>query len=194
MTIQRKTQIGITATSFCFVCVHLLWPDRRIDAITLILLLAAAIPWLLPLFRSIEFPGGLKLEFQDLQAAEQRAAEVGLLDEAADDARSEEYSFLAVTNKDANLALAGLRIEIEKRLGVLARGAGIRETRMGIGKLLQVLPAQGILSYQQCGVLKDMVELLNSAVHGANVDQQSAEWALRIGPKLLSTLDKHIEG
>ena len=78
MTPQRKTQFVITATSLALAGVHLLWPDLRIDAITLTLLAAAAIPWLLPLFKSVELPGGLKLEFQELEAAERRAAEAGL--------------------------------------------------------------------------------------------------------------------
>ena len=51
MTPQRKTQVVITVASLALAGVHLLWPDLRIDAITLILLAAAAIPWLLPLFR-----------------------------------------------------------------------------------------------------------------------------------------------
>ena len=63
---------------------------------------------------------------------------------------------------------------------------------MGIHKLLQALADQRILSIQQRSVLEDMIVLLNSAVHGASVDRHSAEWALRVGPKLLSTFDKQI--
>ena len=86
MTPQHRTQVIITVASLALVGVHLVWPNLRVDAVTLILLAAAAIPWLLPLFKSVELPGGLKLEFQDLQAAEQRAAEAGLLDEPPDPA------------------------------------------------------------------------------------------------------------
>ena len=192
MTPQRKTQVVITVASLALAGVHLLWPDLRIDAITLILLAAAAIPWLLPLFKSVELPGGLKLEFQELQAAERRAAEAGLLDEHPDPTPPHEYSFQVVADEDANLALAGLRIDIEIRLGRLAERVGISSTRMGIGRLLRLLGDHGILTHKQRSVLEDMVGLLNSAAHGASADQQSAQWALEVGPRLLATLDKRI--
>ena len=193
MTPQRKTQVAITVVSLALVGVHLLWPNLRIDAITLILLAAAAIPWLVPLFKSIELPGGLKLEFQKLQATEQRAAEAGLLDELPDLASPHEYSFQVVADEDANLALAGLRIEIERRLVHLAEKAGIGSTKMSIHRLLRLLGDQEILSHKQRDVLEDMVELLNSAAHGASADHQSAHWALEVGPRLLATLDKRAE-
>ena len=193
MTPQRRTQVVITCTSLALVFVHLVFPNLRIDATTLTLFAAAAIPWLLPLFKSVELPGGLKLEFQDLQAAEQRAADAGLLDEAPDPAPVHEYSFQIVADEDPNLALAGLRIEIERRLGLLAESTGKGSTKMGINRLLRLLGNQGILTSQQRSVLADMVGLLNSAAHGAKADQQSAEWALTVGPRLLATLDKRIE-
>lgn len=103
----------------------MLWPNINIDAITLSLLAVAAIPWLVPLFKSGELPGGLKLEFQDLQTAERRAVEAGLLDEGPAPSPSHGYSFQVVADEDANLALAGLRIEIEVRLARLAERIGI---------------------------------------------------------------------
>ena len=193
MTPQRKTQVFITAASLALVGVHLVWPELRIDAIALILLATAAVPWLLPLFKSIQFPGGLKLEFQELQAAEQRAADAGLLDEPGGPAQPLEYSFQVVAEEDANLALAGLRIEIERRLRKLADGAGIVKTHMTIGHLLRLLGDQKVLTDNQRAVLADMVGLLNSAAHGANADRQSAQWALEVGPRLLATLNKRIE-
>jgi hypothetical protein len=54
--------------------VHLLWPAVRIDAITVGLLVLAVVPWLGPLFKSIQLPGGWKVEFQELkrEVAEKR--------------------------------------------------------------------------------------------------------------------------
>ncbi len=193
MTSQRWTQVVITCTSLLLVIAHLSVPNLRIDATTLVLFAAAAIPWLLPLFKSVELPGGLKLEFQELQAAEQRAEEAGLLDEPPDPAPIHEYSFQIVADEDPNLALAGLRIEIERRLGHLAESTGKGSAKMGINRLLRLLGDRGILTPQQRSVLSDMVGLLNSAAHGASADRQSAEWALKVGPRLLATLDKRIE-
>ena len=193
MTPQRKTQVCMTAASLALVGVHLFWPDFRFDAIALMLFAAAAIPWLLPLFKSVELPGGLKFEFQALQDAGKRAAEAGLLDQHSDPAPSQEYSFQVIDDEDANLALVGLRIEIERCLGRLAEAAGVATARSGVGRLLRLLDAQGILTREERAVLADLVALLNSAAHGAIADQRSTQWAREVGTKLLATLDKRID-
>ena len=194
MTSQRKTQVAISCGSLLLAGLHLLWPGISLDAVTLTLLAAAVVPWLLPLFKSLELPGGWKLEFQELQATEQRADKAGLLnEEPADSGHDQEYSFQVVANQDANLALVGLRIEIEKRLNSLADGAEIKRKRMGISGLLRSLGDREILSREERSVLWDMIELLNSAAHGASADQQHAGWVLDVGPRLLATLDKRID-
>jgi len=191
-TAQRKTQWAVTTLALAGVAAHLIWPNLKIDTIALVLLFAAAVPWLLPLFRRIEFPGGLKLEFQELQAAEQRADRVGLLAEApAVPSSPHEYSFEIVADEDPNLALAGLRIEIEKRLNRLVHDLGINQ-KISVGQSLRLLGDKGILTHEQSAVLKDMLWLLNSAVHGATVDPKSSTWALEVGPRLLATLDKRL--
>ncbi len=194
LTSQRKTQIAISCGSLLLAGLHLLWPGIRLDAVTLTLLCTAAVPWLVPLFKSLELPGGWKIEFQELQATEQRADKAGLLEEeAAGSGPDQEYSFQVVANRDANLALAGLRIEIEKRLISLADGAEIKRRRMGISSLLRSLSDREILSHEERSVLWDMIGLLNSAAHGASADQQHAQWVLDVGPRLLATLDKRID-
>ena len=194
MTSQRKTQTAISCGSLLLAGLHLLWPGISLDAVTLTLLGGAAVPWLLPLFKSLELPGGWKIEFQELQATEQRADKAGLLDEEpADSGRAQEYSFQVVANQDANLALAGLRIEIERRLNSLADGAGIKRRKMGMSGLLRSLSDREVLSHEERSVLRDMIGLLNSAAHGASADQQHAQWVLDVGPRLLATLDKRID-
>lgn len=191
---QRQTQVVVTVVALGTMVIHLIWPEAKIDAITLILLGAAGVPWLLPLFKRLELPGGVKLEFQDLQATERRAAQVGLLDEppAQPPVPDHEYSFQLVADEDPNLALAGLRIEIERRLQRVAQAAGVSSARMSVANLLNVLGERGLLTAEQRSVLSDMVGLLNRASHGAVADRQSADWALAVGPRLLSTLDKRV--
>ena len=171
---------------------HLIWPHLRIDSITLTLLLVAALPWLLPLFKRIELPGGVKLEFQELRASEQRAEAIGLLEPQPVADAENKYSFQLVANEDPNLALAGLRIEIERRLKLLAESAGLGTAKTNISQLLKSLGGAGVLTNDQLSVLSDMIHLLNSAVHGAAADERSADWALKVGPRLLATLDKRM--
>jgi len=188
----KRLQISITAIAALLIIIHLIWPSLAIDAITLTLIIVAAIPWLAPLFKSLEFPGGWKVEFKDLAKAKEKADEAGLLAPSADVNASLEYPFQIVAEDDANLALAGLRIEVERRLRELAQSAGISIQRAGVGRLMRLLFEKEILTKQEYSVLSDMIGLLNAAVHGAEVDSKAADWAMEVGPRLLKALDERI--
>lgn len=182
----------ITIFAIVGIAVHILWPNLAIDAITLTLLVVSIIPWLAPLFKSLELPGGWKIEFQDLQKAKVKAGDAGLLDTETQSLDGDQFSFQTIANTDPNLALAGLRIEIEKRLVKLAESRNLVVGRAGLGKLLKDLNSRQLINGQERDVLSDLTSLLNSAVHGAEVDQRAAEWAMDIGPQILATLDRRI--
>lgn len=179
----------ISIVASIFIVLHLVDPALRIDAVSLALLIVAMLPWLGSVFKSIEFPGGGKVEYQDLQKAELAASKAGLLGSRLDQPESSSSpSFMAVAQEDPNLALAGLRIEIEKALRSMAANLGIRAERKGLGTLLHLLREKGALSQEQGSVLSDLSSLLNEAVHGAEVDPRSVEWAMDVGPRLLEGL------
>ena len=189
----RRIQIGITIIAIAFIIIHLIWPNLAVDGITLVLIIVAIIPWLAPLFKSLEFPGGWKIEFQDLQKAKNEAEKVGLLSSESSEGDISQYAFQVVADDDPNLALAGLRIEIEKRLQTIARSNEIPVGRQGVGGLMRVLKKEGVLSQQEYNVLADMVGMLNSAVHGASVDKRAVSWAMDTGQRLLKSLDERIQ-
>src|SRR6266851_6339034 len=169
-------RIAITTVAVLVVLVHLIWPSLKVDSITVALLVIAVVPWLGSVFKSIELPGGGKIEYQQLEKAGESASRVGLLSVGA--SLKEVPSFIAIAEEDPNLALAGLRIEIEKRVRAIAVRHGIDDKRMGIGQLLRALSSAGALSNEQRSVLSDLMGTLNMAVHGAEVSRQSAEWAI----------------
>ena len=185
---RNNIQWSITVAAAVAAIVHILWPKLAIDAITVALILAAILPWLAPLFKKLKLPGGWEIEFQDLQEAKQRADKAGLLAPPAEAAAAQDFSFQVVANEDPNLALAGLRIEIERRLIRLAEAHGITRSR-GVRALLGQLGERQLLTREQQSVLADMLGLLNNAVHGASVPDHAAEWALDVGPRLLKSLD-----
>lgn len=185
----KHLQYGITLVALLIALAHLIWPKLTIDAITVILLFIALVPWLAPLFKSIELPGGWKIEFQDFERARTEADKVGLLAQSAETQSRKEYSFQLVAKEDPKLALAGLRIEIEKRLIEIAKSNGLNAEKAGVGRLLNMLSERELLSQQQRSVLADMIGLLNAAVHGGDIDDRAAEWALDVGPRLLNTLE-----
>ena len=186
---MRYLQCGITTSALLIATAHLIWPNLTIDPITVMLILIALVPWLAPLFKSVEFPGGWKIEFQDFERARTRADKAGLLTTKTGKQYNEEYSFQIVAEEDPVLALAGMRIEIEKRLREIAESVGLKVERIGIGKLLRILSEKQLISNEQRSVLLDMIGLLNAAVHGGDVDERAAEWALDVGPRLLNTLE-----
>jgi len=57
----------ITSCAALLAVVHAVRPDLRIDAVTLALLVVAIAPWLAPVFKSVELPGGWKFEYQEVQ-------------------------------------------------------------------------------------------------------------------------------
>ena len=185
----RKLQYGITFVALLVALAHLIWPQLTIDAITVILLFIALVPWLAPLFKSLELPGGWKLQFQDFERAQIKADKAGLLSESIETKAKKDYSFQLVAEEDPKLALAGLRIEIENRLTEIAESNGLSGEKAGVGRLLRILSAKNLLSQEQRSVLADMVNLLNAAVHGGDIDNRAAEWALDVGPRLLNTLE-----
>jgi hypothetical protein len=178
----------ITACSLIVAGVHLLRPDLAIDAITITLFLVAVLPWLSPLFKAVELPGGVKVEFAELEKAQREAESAGILAAPTTPHKDEAASRLIPTD-DPNLALAGLRIELERRLRKIAERHGVAGNSRGIGPLLRDLQERNLLSSEQSSILADLLPSLNAAVHGASVDPRASAWAVEVGPRLIAGLD-----
>ena len=87
MTNKTKTESGgqpkrllfiVTVVSLLLAFGHLAWPNLAIDGVTLALLLIAVVPWLQPIFRTLEFSGLGKVEFQELKRAAEDQVNVTL--------------------------------------------------------------------------------------------------------------------
>lgn len=124
---ETFTKVSITVVALAIGVLHFVMPELGVDGVIVILLVCAIVPWLFPILRSVELPGGLKFEFRDLQKAEDGARKAGLIS-TSEEVRPN-YSFLAIVDSDPGLALAGLRIEIEKRLRFMAESNGLIGTR-----------------------------------------------------------------
>jgi hypothetical protein len=144
----------------------------------------AALPWLLGLFEKITLPGGIELNLREL---EQRLDENKAV---IHDADREAFEFLK-TN-DPNLAMAALRIEIEKRLRKIAHSRRLTSdsARKGIPQLLEMLKNEGAVGGEVVSMILDMLPAMNAAAHGVELPTTSDEWVSRNGPKLLSLLDE----
>ena len=189
---MKRIQVGISLSAIAIAIVHIIMPDLSIDAITFALYIIAIVPWLAPLFKSLEFPGGWKFEFKDLENTTNEASKAGLLSNDAEPSDFRQSLYQSVANEDPNLALAGLRIEIEKRVRNIAESKNIEADKIPVGRLLGNLMQQKIITGEERKVIQDLIGLLNRAVHGAEVDDRAAQWALDIGPRILRALDEKV--
>lgn len=88
-------RIFITFAAIIIAVAHLAFPNLTIDGVTLALLVIALLPWLAPIIKSIELPGGLKIELQELKA---KIDEVGGLARNAE--QQAEYAVAKTTSED----------------------------------------------------------------------------------------------
>ena len=125
--------------------------------------------------------GGLKLEFQELEKIETEAKKVGLISTEQQEGQIEtaeekpKYDFVETAEKNQELALVSVRIEIEKRLREIASKYSIDTKRYSINRLIDALAQTNILTFQETSVLKDMISTLNHAAPGVEHDERTAK-------------------
>lgn len=198
-TPKRRIQITISIVAVVIVLLHLIFPRLNIDAITVTLIIVAVIPWLAPLFKSLELPGGLKVEFQDLEKASNKAIEAGLITEEnverlEAEAPDQNYPFIDLAETNQELALVSLRLEIEKVLKLIAQRYSLDDKKLSISMLIRELSTKSIISNQERAALLDMIGTLNHAAHGVEYDPRTAEWVIKNGPAILESLNNKLEG
>jgi hypothetical protein len=198
---RRATQFGISILAGTILIIHLLAPSFSVDAITISLLIIGIVPWLAPLIKSFELPGGLKVEFSEdaKKGVEDRAEESGLLStpilgaepQATNEEKRDRRLLERIADEDLRAALSVLRVEIEIALGRLAQLNGIDKLKPygGVRDLLKQLNSANVLNESQTSVLLDLLSLLNLAVHGRYFSDSDGKWAMDVGCGILDTLE-----
>jgi hypothetical protein len=181
-------RIAISVFAIAIVGLREARPDL-LDPTDLILLGVAILPWLSSILKSAELPGGLKVEFQELKDATAKVTASALAPPAK---HAEDLTFLQVADTDPNLALVGLRIEIEKRLRTLAELHQI-DSRAPLVRIFDELRRKEVLSDPALSGFQELVMFGNQAAHGAKVDADAARWAMAQGPRVLAVLDEAID-
>jgi hypothetical protein len=187
MSKRTIIKVATTLSALAVGGLHLVRPELGIDGVIVILLVCAVAPWLLPVLKSVELPGGVKFEFRELKRAEKKAEDAGLISTA--EHVSADYPFLEVAGSHPGLALVGLRIEIEKRLRFMAESNGMKDRRSGLASVLQYLYENHLVTESERSVISDLAGALNQAAHGIPVDDQVISWVVDVGPRILAGLD-----
>jgi hypothetical protein len=197
-------KIIVTVVAIVLTVLHVVVPAIKIDTITLILLVIAALPWFLPYIKGFEIPGVVKITLPDTKAATDKVSGDTIIKMKPAQLRikghvpkvtvgpreTPPFEMLhRVYEEDPNLALVGFRIEIEKRLIRLAEAANIPTERTRLHKLVRNLVRLGVVSESVASGLMELIALGNQAAHGASVAPEAAKWMLDIGPGILRGLE-----
>lgn len=163
--------------------------------------------------RKADFPGGISIETfpNELKEAKELSAKVEEeikpsmeaqshavipLTEANDrmlklglapSASGLEFSkYRVLAEQDPNLALAGIRIEIETMLKNVAKGFNVViDERDGAGIVAKKLNEKGAITNRQFELIKSIINLCNTAVHGERITKKQAEDVLDIAAVLI---------
>lgn len=92
--------------------------------------------------------------------------------------------------QDNSLALAKLRIDIERELRRLAKFANLDGTShfIGIRQLTEELAKRELLDRDIIGVINDILPVANSAIHGREVQTETAAAIIRQGRQVILLL------
>ena len=192
MSGTTKRQVGAKAAAIivavAILILRKLWPDL-LDATDILILALALLPRLSSILKSVEFPGGGNIEFKDVQSAVSKII-IGVPVAVAE--RAANYSSEISPSTDPNLALVGLRIEIERRVRQLAERHGF-EPQDSLIRTIRGLQSRGVLEGARVSGLQELVMFGNQAAHGGVVEQEAAAWARDYGPQVLAVLDELLD-
>lgn len=97
-------------------------------------------------------------------------------------------SIKKIAESDAVLALAKIRIEIEKILMLIARTSSIETNRISLGALVNKLSNQEIISSGISSSLREVISICNRAIHGEAISEDSAKTIIDLGVEIIDDL------
>ncbi|MFM5537378.1 hypothetical protein ACET8U_04880 [Aeromonas veronii] len=94
----------------------------------------------------------------------------------------------ALAESDPVIALAKIRIELEKVLGQLARFNSITVRNLSLGIIVNKLTNQEIINHDIGKALREVIALCNRAIHGESLSEEGARTIIDVGINLLEEL------
>jgi hypothetical protein len=185
--VPRYFPILVSLICGSLIILHLIYPNVSIDNVTIALVVILIFPWLFPHVRTMKFPGGTEITFRDAQRMEDLAKQskisIGLPTEV--ERIPTRWDLLRY---DPTLALASLRIDIEKSLKEVAGRRGI-DARGSLRSVLDLLHSREVIGNREFEILREISSVGNRAVHGERVNGSTASRILDIGEAVLRYLD-----
>jgi hypothetical protein len=203
---ERVWIVGIVV-AIALAVTHMFWSsDVRIDGVTIALLAVVLLSPYLSLMRRIRF-GEFEAEIapRDIREVRQRVEEASSTESARQQDQEPPPSshsrhvesvlddLLRVLDTDPALALAKLRIEIERLLEQIYLIAASPEESArppaGVTGFLRALSRKEVIDKPTFDAVASMTRVLNRAVHGASFEREQAADIIDSGASLLDRLN-----
>lgn len=167
------------------IIVHGFWSNMfKVDLISISILFILSIPFVAQFLRKAKFPGAefeFKDEIRETQKLVQLSVEKAKEAENAGEAKVLQFETFKLSairellESDPVLALAALRIEIERKIKLAANFLEIpKKERYSISKILEAFKRKEFLSYDQINALQKIVTMCNEAIHGSLISKEES--------------------
>lgn len=162
------------------------WSDIfMVDTFSVVILFILFIPFVAQYLRKAKFPGA-EFEFKDEIRETEKLVQLSV--EQAEKSVStgekktlpfETFKLSAakdIFDSDPVLALAALRIEIEKKLSLLIKSLNLNIRDVwSVSKLIEIIEKRALLSSEQVGALHKIINMCNKAIHGSDISKTEAK-------------------
>jgi hypothetical protein len=182
----------IVVTGVILIVVHGLWGDVfKVDYYTVVILLFLCVPYFSQFLKKAKIAGA-EFEFRDeIESTKKVVQESIEKSKSLSKSETKPSRFVtfdvetakAILSKDPVLALASLRIEIEKKLNFAARFFGIN-SKYTLLQIVDELRGRGVLRSEQTSALRKIIGMCNKAIHGYEVSEAEARDIIKLMEEL----------
>jgi hypothetical protein len=166
------------------------WDRVRVDTTTIALIIALGLLPLAPYVRWVKW-GSFEARIDRAKVAELKRDARELPPPAPHPGSGGPLSLSELAERDPQLALAKLRIDLEQALRTLAGGtSGSRQP--SLRRLVVELSDEGRVPAVVVGPLQDVLALANQAVHGQLVRPSDAREIVQVGAQVLGLLEAEL--
>ena len=178
----NRWAILIIITGIALIIIHGLWSDYfKIDYFTIIILVILCIPYFSQFLKKakvagaeFEFRGEIentkKVVKESIEKSKSKGEVKPLPFETFNMSTAKE-----IVDSDHILALASLRIEIEKKLRLAAKFFKLGSTKSNLSEIIDVLMSSGILTSEKVSALRKIIDMCNKAIHGYDITKREAK-------------------
>ncbi len=165
-----------------------------VDFLSVVILFILSIPFVAHYLRKAKIFGAefeFKDEIREVYQLVQQSVEKAAEEEAAGKKIIFPFETFKLTNvkelvdSDPVLALAALRIEIERKLRLLAYSLDVLTNKeWSLSRIINSIRHKELLSYEKVEALQKIVNMCNKAIHGAAISKEEAKEIIDLADEL----------